>query len=75
MRGQLIADLGGPDMISTQERSIVDLAVRTKLLLDSIDTWLLHQPSLINSRKRNIHRAALERKQLADALARYMAQT
>ena len=61
-------------MISTQERSIVDLAVRTKLLLDSIDTWLLQQPSLINTRKRKIHPAVLERQQLADALARYMGQ-
>jgi hypothetical protein len=29
---------------------------------------------LINSRKRKIHPAVLERQQLADALARYMAQ-
>lgn len=68
-RGQLTADLGGQDMISTQERSIVHLAVRTKLLLDSIDTWLLQQPSLINTMKRKIHPAVLERQQLADALA------
>jgi hypothetical protein len=73
-RGQLIADLGGPDMISSQELAIVNLAVKTKLLLDSVDTWLLQQPTLINSRKKKIHPAVLERQQLADALARYMAQ-
>jgi hypothetical protein len=73
-RGQLVADLGGPDMISTQELAIVNLAVKTKLLLDSVDTWLLQQPSLINARKRKIHPAVLERQQLADALARYMGQ-
>jgi hypothetical protein len=73
-RGQLVADLGGPDMISTQEKSLVDLAVRTKLLLDSVDVWLLQQPSLINTRKKKIHPAVLERQQLADALAKYMGQ-
>lgn len=73
-RGQLVADLGGADLISTQELAIVNLAVKTKLLLDSVDTWLLQQPTLINARKRKIHPAVLERQQLADALARYMAQ-
>jgi hypothetical protein len=73
-RGQLIADLGGPEMISTQELAIVNLAVKTNLLLDSVDVWLLQQPTLINSRKRKIHPAVLERQQLSDALARYIAQ-
>src|SRR5262249_36922437 len=46
-RDDLLVDLGGPDAVSVQERAIVDLAVRTKLLLDSIDAWLLVQPSLV----------------------------
>jgi hypothetical protein len=37
-KGSLVADLGGMDMISTQELAIVNLAVKTKLLLDSVDT-------------------------------------
>jgi len=61
-------------MISTQELVIVNLAVKTKLLLDSVDTWLLQQPTLVNARKRKIHPAVLKRQQLADALARYMQQ-
>jgi hypothetical protein len=36
-RQELTQDLGGPDAVSTQQRAIVDLAVRTKFLLDSID--------------------------------------
>ena len=59
-------------MISTQELAIVNLAVKTKLLLDSVDTWLLQQPILINSRKRTIHPVVLQRQQLADGLARYL---
>src|SRR5262245_31076499 len=45
-RKDLIADLGGD--VSTQQDTIVDLAVKSKLLLDSIDIWLLTQESLVN---------------------------
>jgi hypothetical protein len=38
----LIADLGGPDNISTQQSTLVDLTVKSKLLLDSIDAWHSH---------------------------------
>lgn len=71
-RAELIQDLGGPDTISTQEAALVDLAVTSKLMLDSIDTWLLTQPSLVNARKRALLPVVRERTQLADALARYL---
>jgi hypothetical protein len=48
--------------------------VKTKLLLDSIDSWLLVQPSLINKRKKALLPVVRERTQIADALARYLAQ-
>src|SRR6185295_20309091 len=35
-RADLIEDLGGPDEISTQRSALIDLAVKSKLLLDSI---------------------------------------
>lgn len=72
-RDELIADLGGDATISTQQRALVDLVVRTKLMLDSIDTWLLKQPSLVNVRKRSLLPVVRERTQLADAIARYLA--
>ena len=71
-RQELIQDLGGPHAVSTQERAIVDLAVRTKLLLDSIDAWLLTQPSLVNKRARSLLPVVRERQQLADGLSRYL---
>ena len=43
-RADLVADLGGRDAVSTQQAAVIDLAVKTKLLLDSIDAWLLTQP-------------------------------
>lgn len=73
-RANLIADLGGKEEVSTQELAIVNLAVKTKLMLDSIDAWVLTQPSLVNARKRALLPVVRERVQLADALSRYLGQ-
>jgi hypothetical protein len=54
-RADLVQDLGGPDALSTQQQTIVDIAVRTKLLLDSTDAWLIRQPSLIDKRKKQLN--------------------
>ena len=51
---------------------MIDVAMRTKLMLDSIDAWLLSQPSLINKRKRTLLPVVRERTQLADSLARHL---
>ena len=72
LRRALIADLGGEDRLSTQERVLIDLVTRTKLFLDALDGWLLTQPSLVNGRRRALVPALRERGQLADALARYV---
>ena len=69
-RGDLIVDLGGD--VSTQQEAVVDLCVRSKLMLDSIDTWLLTQPSLINKRKKSLLPIVRERQILADGLAKYL---
>ena len=71
-REDLIRDLGGD--VSTQQDAIISLAVKTKLLLDSVDVWLLQQPTLIIKRKKAIIPAVTQRQQLADALSRYMSQ-
>jgi hypothetical protein len=73
-RADLIEDLGGDDTVSTQRAALIDLAVKSKLLLDSIDTWLLTQPSLINVRKRSLMPVVIQRQTLADGLARYLTQ-
>jgi hypothetical protein len=71
-RSDLVADLGGAESVSTQQAAIIDLAVRTKLMLDSIDAWVLTQPALVDKRKRALLPAVKERQQLADSLARYL---
>jgi hypothetical protein len=69
-RHDLVTDLGGEDRLSTQQLAIVDLAVRDKLLLDSLDAWLFAQPSIINKRSRRLITIVLERQRLADGLQR-----
>ena len=40
-RTSLVADLGGPDAVSTQQRSLADLATTTELMVDSVDAYVL----------------------------------
>jgi len=69
-RSNLVRDLGGDP--STQQSALIDLAVKSKLLLDSVDSWLLTQPSLINAETQSLLPIVRERQVLADALARYL---
>ena len=72
-RADLIADLGGPEAISTQEAAVIDAATTTKLLLDHADSWLLGGPGrLINARRRALYPIVAQRQSLADALLRHL---
>jgi len=69
-KADLIRDLGGKDSISTQQETLIELAARSKIMLDSVDGWLLTQPSLINARKKVIISVVQQRQTIADGLAR-----
>ena len=73
-RAELVEDLGGASSISTQQAALIDIAVKTKLMLNSVDAYLLNQPSLVNKSKRSLYPIVLQRQQLADGLARYLSQ-
>ncbi len=73
-RAQLIVDLGGVENISSQKAALVDLAARTKALLDHADSWLLGQGSIINKRKKSLLPVVMQRQTLCDSLARLLAQ-
>jgi len=68
----LIADLGGEDNVSTQQRALVDLAVKAKLLLDSVDAWLLAQESLVTAKTKSLIPALRQRVTLAHTLERHL---
>jgi hypothetical protein len=67
-RSELLADLGGIDAVSTQELALVEEAVKTKLILDSVDAWLLSQATLINKRSRSVLPAVRDRQALVSTL-------
>ncbi len=71
-RAELIADLGGEDAISTQQRTVVELAATTKLYVDSLDAWIMEHGNLVNARRRAALPVVKDRMQLADALVRYL---
>ena len=67
-RRDLIADLGGLENISTQERALIDEAVLTKLILSSINVWMLKQQSLVSNKNRGVLPVVLHRNQLVTTL-------
>ena len=67
-RASLLADLGGADAVSTQQAALVDLAVRTKLLVDSVDAYVLSMPSPVNRQRRCLHPVVRERQALVGQL-------
>jgi hypothetical protein len=71
-KAELIQDLGGEDSISTQQEALIDIAARSKIMLDSIDNWILSQPTLINSRKKSMLAVVQQRQTIADGLTRIL---
>ncbi len=67
-RADLASDLGGADELSTQQRALLDEAVKLKLMLDSVDAWVLAQPSLVDKRKRSLLPVVRERLSLVSQL-------
>ena len=67
-RAELLADLGGIENVTTQELALIEEAVKTKLILDSVDAWLLSQPSLINKRTRSVLPVVRDRQALVATL-------
>src|SRR5262249_33558757 len=51
-RDALVADLGGTDAITTQQASLVEMATTTRLLVSSVDGYLLGLPALVDKRHR-----------------------
>jgi hypothetical protein len=69
-REALIEDLGGEGRLSVQELALVELAVRDRVLLESVDAWLFSQPKLVNGKKQAVFPAVVERMKLAEGFTR-----
>lgn len=73
-RRELAEDLGGEGSLSTQQRTLVELAARARLMLDHVDAWILAQRSVVNARARSVLPIVRERQVLAEHLARLLGQ-
>jgi hypothetical protein len=73
-RTELERDLGGPERLSAQQKTLVELACRNRLLLDSIDGWLMRQDGVVNKRSRSALPILATRMQLHDSLVRVLGQ-
>ena len=71
-RDSIIADLGGTENISAMERSLLDVAIKTKLILDSVDAYLLAQPTLVDKTRKILYAVVKDRTTLADSLVRQL---
>jgi hypothetical protein len=61
---RLVSGLGGKDAISPQREALLRSTVVTWLLIDSIDRYLLEQPSIIIRRRKALLPIVRERNQL-----------
>src|SRR5437879_916383 len=67
-RDALVADLGGADAITTQQASLVEMATTTRLLVSSVDSYLLGLPALVDKRHRRLWPVVRERQALVGQL-------
>jgi hypothetical protein len=68
-RADLVRDLGGEANLSTAELHLVDLAVRDRLFLDSLDAALAERP-LLNRKRGSVAPALEARFRMADSATR-----
>jgi hypothetical protein len=68
-RADLIRDLGGQETLSAAQLHLVELAVRDRLLLDTLDAALADRP-LFNRKRKTVAPALEARFRMADSAAR-----
>jgi hypothetical protein len=67
-RDELVNALGGSDAITPQQKCLVEIACRSKLICDHIDWFIMQQETLIFFRKKSAYPIVLQRAQLAAQL-------
>ena len=70
-KAHLITDLGGDQTVTTQELQVIDTIIKDKLILDSIDVYILELgDKVINRRSRRLYPIVLQRTALADSMVK-----
>lgn len=69
-RAAVASDLGGLDVLSQQQRTLLDLAAQDVVLLSVADGWLRENaPLVVNKRRRSLAPIVLERLRVAAHLS------
>ncbi len=73
-KAALVSDLGGLEVISTAQETLIELAARQIVLLHLIDNWIFADPEqrVFRRRDKTVYPLTRERQKIADALARYL---
>ena len=71
-RRDLVADLGGEQAVTAQQRALVEIITRTMLYLNHLDAFLMQQKRLVDRKKKTVLPVLLQRQQLADSLSRHL---
>lgn len=71
-RAEMVEALGGEQQVSPQRLTLLELAARSRLFLDHIDSYLLELPTLIIRRRKSVIPIVEQRQRLADSLARQL---
>jgi len=74
-RDDVLADLGGPDAITATKRALLNAAVGSWLIVQSLDVYLFelaHTNGLVNRTRRRVFDVVEQRVRIADTLARQL---
>jgi hypothetical protein len=69
---QLMNALGGEMEVSPQRAALIDMAVRTRLFIESLDAFLLGQKSLLNVKEKSVIPVLLQRQTMVDSLTKIL---
>jgi hypothetical protein len=75
-RGEVLHDLGGPEAVPAAKLALVEAALGTKIVLDSLDRYLFELAGiggLVNRRNRRAYSIIADRMRVADSLTRQLA--
>jgi phytoene/squalene synthetase len=73
-KADLERDLGGESNVSAQKAALVEMIVRTRLLVEHCDAFIMSQESLVNKKRRSLYPIVEQRTRLCDSLARMLGQ-
>jgi hypothetical protein len=73
-RDELVLALGGSENVSPQEFALLEMLIKTRLLLEHIDGYILGLDSLVNRKKHSLKPIVRERLTLVDTCSRLLSQ-